>query len=153
MTSSDRWERAAARETARRQKDAGPLFAPLVAPVTPDAQEERMARLDRAWRERATLIDADLRHRGDVMRETVRAALTVEDFEALEAFCERAFPMEDPGMRADVWRDECRKRGLPEHVDPVWEATMARVRELEAAQAERRAAAGDQIPLDLEEPR
>lgn len=151
MTRPDRWEKAAERETERRRRDAGPLFAPLVKPADP---AEVKARTERIVAAHAAAIADPERHarleaKGAVDRATVAAHVSPEELAELDR--RRAWCPPDAAYTADFWQEECRRRGLPwvgqaEH-EAFWAPINAAVEEHRRREEAKRAAAGEQLDL------
>lgn len=148
---SDRWENAADRDLARRQRDAGPLFAPLVERRDP---EDVRARAEASVaKHQAALADperaAQLEAQGATDRATVAAHVSADELAELDR--RRAWCPKDAAYTADFWQEECRKRGLPwvrqaEH-EAFWAPISAAVEEHRRREAARAAAAGEQLDL------
>lgn len=146
----DRWEKAAERDLARRQKAAGPLFAPLVEPKDP---AEIRARAERHASQVNVYLDPEkelrLEAQAAIDRATVAAVVSPEELAGLDkirSWCPRAAV-----YSADHWAGECRKRGLPwvgqkihEELFALVDAAVAKLRAREAARA---AAGGEQLDL------
>ena len=151
MTRPDRWEKAADRDLARRQRDAGPLFAPLVERKDPaEVQARAEAIVEKhiaAIRdpERVAVFEA----RGAIDRATVAARVTAEELVELDR--RRAWCPPDAAYTADFWRAECVRRGLPwankAEEDAFWAPIYAAEEEHRRREREREAAAGEQLNL------
>lgn len=145
MTTADRWRRAAERDTARRQKAAGPLFAALVEPTSPEIAKTRAE--GRIAQMAGVVADkSGAEARGQTARLTVAAQVTADELAALDR--RRAACPSSGEYTADFWSDECRRRGLPwpgqaEH-EALWGPINAAV---DAEVARRSAATGKQIDL------
>lgn len=147
----DRWEKAADRDLARRQRDAGPLFAHLEQRRDPAEVQTRAERIVAAHM--VQLADperhASLEAQGAVDRATVAAHVTPEELAELDR--RRAWCPKDAVYTADFWQGQCRKRGLPwvgraEH-EAFWAPINAAVEEHNRREEAKRAAAGEQLDL------
>lgn len=149
MTRPDRWEKAAERETARREKAAGPLFAPLVAPADPEAVRARAEAQVAAFTRSVAEGHAAAEIRGRVARATLAEHVTPEELARLDLM--RTWYPKTGEYTADHWCGECRKRGLPwpgeaEHA-ALWSKVRAGLAEEWARQDAAAAAAGEQLDL------
>jgi hypothetical protein len=149
VTRPDRWEKAADRDLARRQRDAGPLFAPHVARRDPEAVRARAERIVDAHMTAIRDFDVELERRGQEARATLAAHVSAADLAELDR--RRAWYPPSGGYTADHYCGECRKRGLPWPGKDAYDALWAEVRRQEAIEAEkaraRAAAAGEQLAL------
>ena len=147
----DRWEKAADRDLARRQRDAGPLFAPLVERKDPAEVQARAEAIVK--KHMAALRDperaAHLEAKGQQDRATVAAHVTIEELAELDR--RRSWAPADAVYTADFWQCQCRERGLPwvgqaEH-EAFWAPIYAAEDEHRRREREREAAAGEQLNL------
>lgn len=156
MTRPDRWEQAADRDLARRQRAAGPLFASLVERKAPEAVRTRAEALVAAQAamianpERLARFDAQ----GAVDRATVAAHVSGEELAELDR--RRAWCPPEACYTADFWQEECRRRGLPwsgqaAH-EAFWAPIHAALEKLRGAEDARHATAGEQLDLLAPEP-
>lgn len=145
----DRWEKAADRDLARRQRDAGPLFAPLVERQAPSAIRERAERIVGAHAAAIARGHADAESRGQAARITLAEHVTAEELAAIDR--DRATCPASGEYTADVYCGECRRRGLPYPGREAYEAVWTEVARLEAEEAQRErareAARGEQLDL------
>lgn len=148
---ADRWEKAADRELVRRQRDAGPLFAPLEERRDPEAVRARAEAMIAA--QAAALLDperaARLEAKGATDRATVAARVSAEELAELDR--RRAWCPADAVFTADFWQGVCRRMGLPwvgqaEH-EAFWAPINAAVEEHQRRKEANRAAAGEQLAL------
>ena len=149
MTRPDRWEKAAERETARREKAAGPLFAPLVPPADPAAVKARAEAQVAAFTRSVAEGHAAAEVKGRIARATLAEHLTAEELADLDR--RRAWAPKTGEYTADFYCGECRKRGLPwpgeaEHT-ALWTQVRAGLAEEWARQDAAAAAAGEQLDL------
>lgn len=145
----DRWEKAADRDLARRQRDAGPLFAPLVERRDPAVVQTRAERIVDAHMQAIAEAETAMERRGQEARAILAAHVTAEELAELDR--QRGWYPPAGGYTADHYCGECRKRGLPWPGQSEHEALWAEVSRLEAAAAEKEraqeAAAGEQMAL------
>lgn len=146
----ERWEKAAERDLARRQRDAGPLFAPLVKPKDPaeiQARAERHAAQIQNWDDPQE--DARLEAQAAIDRATVATVVTPEELAHLDKV--RVWCPAKAVFSADFWQGECRKRGLPWVRRDAHEAFWAPINAAVEAHWDREAtkdrAAGEQLDL------
>lgn len=146
---ADRWQKAADRDLARRQRDAGPLFAPLVERRDPDDVRARVEAKIAA--QMAALTDpvraAQLEAKAQVDRATVAAHVSAEELAELDR--RRAWCPADAVYGADFWGGACRRLGLPwvgqaEH-EAFWAPVKAALAEQE--RREREAPIAEQLAL------
>lgn len=149
MSRPDRWEKAAERETARRRRDAGPLFAALVAPADPAAVKARTERIVDAHARAIEQHQIEAEQRGQEARAILAAHVTPEELAAIDR--RRAACPPSGGYTASVYSDACRERGLPWPGKEAYDALWGEVHRLEAIEAQkeaaRAAAAGEQLDL------
>lgn len=107
----DRWEKAADRDLARRQRDAGPLFAPLVERRDPEAVRARAEQANAAFWERLRQGNIEMEARGQAAREILAAHISPEELARLDA--QRKIYPPTAEYTADHYCGECRRRDLP----------------------------------------
>ena len=148
---ADRWEKAADRDLARRQRDVGPLFAPLVE-RRPSAEVQARAEAI-VEKHLAAIRDPDraarLKAQGQADRATVAAHVSAEELAELDR--RRSWCPATAEYTADFWRDQCRKRGLPWATKATeaafWAPINAAVDAHRRREEAKRAAAGEQLDL------
>lgn len=149
MTTPDRWEKAADRELARRQHDAGPLFAPLVQRRDPEAVRARAEAIVAKHMAAIAQGHEEAEARGQVARATLAEHVSSEELAEIDR--RRAACPPSGEYTADVYGGECRRRGLPWPGREAYDARWVEVARLEAIEAEkvraREAAAGEQLAL------
>lgn len=111
MSRPDRWHKAAERANARAERDAGPLFAPLVAKVAPETVQARAESM--TARQAGDLAESQRRQADDAAaaREAVSWVVTPEELELLDH--RRAAAPPSAEYSADFWTGQCQRRGLP----------------------------------------
>lgn len=145
----DRWEKAADRDLARRQRDAGPLFAGFVERKDPEAVRARAEAIVAKHTAAIARGHAESEARGQEARAILAAHVSPEELAAIDRV--RAACPPSGEYTADLYCGECRRRGLPwpgkEEYDALW-AEVARLKAEEAKrEAAKAAAAGEQLAL------
>lgn len=149
MSRPDRWEKAADRDLERRQRDVGPLFAPLVERQDPEAVRARAEAIVSKHAQVIAQAHAAAEARGLEARATLAAHVSPEELAAIDR--SRASAPLTGEYTADHYCGECRRRGLPWPGKEAYDAVWSEVARLEAEEAKReraRAAAGGE-QLDL----
>ena len=145
----DRWEKAAERETARREKAAGPLFAAFVTPADPEAVKARAEKQIEAFNRSVREGHAASEIRGRIARATLAEHVTPEELAELDR--RRACAPKTGEYTADHYCGECRRLGLPwpgqEKYDALWSVVNAALAEEWARQDAAAEAAGEQLDL------
>lgn len=136
-----RWEKAAARENARRDARA-PLLAHagLVPHTTADAQQAKVERVQSEMAERFAAHDEQSRRKIDVMREDLRALIGDAGIAAFDA--RRKWWPKSPEYELDGLTEELAKATGRTPLD-VFEAYKAKLRVAEPVRVEVSAAAPD----------
>lgn len=149
LDAPDRWKKAADRDLERRQRHAGPLFAPLVERRAPEQVRTRAEAMVAQHQAALAQSHAEAEARGQAARATLAAHVSAEELAALDRARLSAPPSGE--YTADHYCGECRRRGLSWPGKGAYDALWAEVARLEGEKARRdqarAAAAGEQLDL------